>query len=221
MKTDLNAPPAYSFPRALGLTIVAGLFGLPTLLFTFPSVANSLVGIGWKVTTLLTLVVAVRAFERRRATRADGGLVVNADDGRKDRAGVALAGAAAMLGVAMFWGQIPGLRELAPAGDAASYGETAKLTTGLLLLELLCRYPFQVVAEEAFFRGFLQPRMRIAAPVTTGVLFAAYHLQQVETIPSLIPFGIALGLLRWWTGSIWPGVGLHYLGNAMFILSLR
>ena len=57
--------------------------------------------------------------------------------------------------------------------------------------------------------------------MVTGVLFAVYHLQQYETIPSLIPFGIALSLMRWWLGTIWPGVVFHYAGNAMFILSLR
>jgi membrane protease YdiL (CAAX protease family) len=220
VKTDLHTP-TYPVPRALGLTLVAGLFGLPTLLFAFPGYAISIAGIGWKVATILVAIVAVRMFERRRATRTDLGLVANAGDGDKGRAGVALIGAAAMLALAMFWGEIPGLRELAPAGDATSYGETAKLTTGLLIFELLARYPFQVVAEEAFFRGFLQPRVALAPPVTVGVLFALYHLQQFGTIPSLIPFGIALGLLRWWTGSIWPGVAVHYLGNAMFIMSLR
>ena len=166
MKTELRVPPTYPVPRALGLTIVAGLFGLPTLLFAFPGVAVSIAGIAWKVATLLTMVIAVRVFEHRRAARADAGLVADAGDGRKDRAVPALLGAAAMLALAMFWSEIPGLRALAPAGEASSYGETAKLTTGLLLLELLGRYPLQVVAEEAFFRGFLQPRMSVAAPVT-------------------------------------------------------
>jgi membrane protease YdiL (CAAX protease family) len=81
-------------------------------------------------------------------------------------------------------------------------------------------YPITVVVEETFFRGFLQSRLSLAPPVTAGVLFALYHLNQWHTIPSLIPYGIALGVLRWWCGSIWVGAGMHYLGDALFLLSL-
>jgi membrane protease YdiL (CAAX protease family) len=211
----------YPLPHAAGLTLAAGVAGLPTMLARFPSVQSSVLSLVWKTATALLIVFAVRRFEHRRPTRADAGLVSNAGDGSKERAPVAIAVGAAMFALAMYWSVIPGLKELAPAGDVTSYGDTAKLTTGLLVLELAVRYPATVLAEEAFFRGFLQPRIAFAAPVTTGVLFAAYHLQQFPTIPSLIPFGVALGLLRWWTGSIWPGVAVHYGGNAMFILSLR
>jgi membrane protease YdiL (CAAX protease family) len=48
------------------------------------------------------------------------------------------------------------------------------------------------------------------------LLFAGYHLQQAETIPSLVPVGISLGLLRWWRGSVWTAALVHYLGNAAF-----
>ena len=211
----------YPLRRAAGLTLAAGVAGLPTLLARFPSVQSALLSLPWKAVTAGLIVFAVRRFEHRAPNRADAGLVANAGDGNKDRAAVALAGSAAMLGLAMFWSEIPVLKELAPAGDASSYGDTAELTTGLLVLQLAVRYPITVLAEEMFFRGFLQPRIATAAPVVTGVLFAAYHLQQFETIPSLIPFGIALGLLRWWTGSIWPGAAVHYAGNAIFIWSLR
>jgi membrane protease YdiL (CAAX protease family) len=212
--------PAYPLPRAVLVTLAAAVPGLITLLAEFPSFASSLGSIAWKIAMLAVLVAAIRIFERRRPVRADVGLVVDAGDGDKSRAPVALIGSIAMLGIAMFWSEIPGLRELAPAGEGESYDAQA-LTTAVLVFELAVRYPIGVLSEEMFFRGFLQPRIAVAAPVVTGVLFAIYHLQQFETIPSLVPFGIGLGLLRWWTGSIWAGVAVHYLGNAMFILSLR
>jgi membrane protease YdiL (CAAX protease family) len=210
----------YPIPRAVALTLIAGVFGLITLPAEFPSVGSSLLSMAWKVGMLGVLVVAVRMFEHRRPNRADVGLVADAGDGDKRRAPVALVGSAAMLGLAMFWSQVPLLKELAPAGEGSSY-DAGTVTTGLLVLELAVRYPIGVLSEEMFFRGFLQPRIAVAAPVVTGVLFAIYHLQQFETIPSLVPFGIALGLLRWWTGNIWTGAAVHYAGNAIFILSLR
>ena len=210
----------YPVTRAALVTLAAAIPGLLTLFATFPSVASSFLSIAWKVAMLGVLVAAVRTFEHRRPDRADVGLVADAGDGDKNRAPIALIGAIAMLGLAMFWDSIPGLNELAPAGSGESYDAQA-LTTGVLILELVVRYPIGVLSEEMFFRGFLQPRIATAAPIVTGVLFALYHLQQFETIPSLVPFGIALGLLRWWTGNIWTGVAVHYGGNAMFILSLR
>ena len=166
-------------------------------------------------------MLALQYFERRRPTAEATGLVPVRPQVRTDRTAIALVGIVSMVLLSAFWDRIPGLRELDAAGNASSYGTTSKITTGLLLFELAVRYPIGVLAEESFFRGFLQPRLAVAAPVVSGLLFAGYHLQQWQTIPSLIPFGIALGLLRWWLGSIWPGVVLHYAGNAMFILSLR
>lgn len=210
-----------SLVAAIVLTGVAGLAGLPVgAFFEFPSYGSSLASIGWKVATLLVMVAGMRVLEKRRPTAQNVGLVPVAPKPVNERAKPAIIGIIAMLALAQFWGEIPVLKEFAPATDGSSYNAGA-VTTGLLVFELLVRYPIGVIAEEIFFRGFLQSRLTLAPPVLSGVLFAGYHLQQWETIPSLIPFGIALGLLRWWLGSIWPGAALHYGANAMFILSLR
>jgi membrane protease YdiL (CAAX protease family) len=201
--------------------LVAGAIGLPTALLEFPSFPASLAGIGWKLGTVAVMLLAIRTFERRRPTAEAVGLKPVRSPVRTDRTVVAVVGIIAMVVVSASWDRIPGLRELDAAGSASSYGSTGRITTALLLFELLVRYPITVLAEESFFRGFIQPRLTLAAPVVGGLLFAAYHLQQWQTIPSLVPFGIALGLLRWWLGNIWPGAVLHYAGNAMFILSLR
>lgn len=200
-----------ALPTALALTLVSGVFGLPTLLFDFPSFPFSLVGIGWKLATVGVMLLAFRRWD---------GVLIPTEPWKRERTPIALLGIVAMLTLTFAWETIPGLRELSPAASGSSY-DTGELTTAILVFELVIRYPITVLAEEAIFRGYLQPRIAVAAPVVTGVLFGLYHLQQVETIPSLIPFGIALGLLRWWLGTIWPGVVFHYAGNAMFILSLR
>jgi membrane protease YdiL (CAAX protease family) len=202
---------AIALPVALALTLIAGVFGLPTLLFDYPSFPFSLVGIGWKIATVGVMLLAARRWN---------GDVIPTEPARRERAPIAIIGVVALTALSFSWDSIPGLRELSAAGSAASY-DAGGFTTAIVVFELVARYPATVLAEEAFFRGYLQPRITSAAPVVTGVLFALYHLQQFETIPSLIPFGIALGLLRWWLGTIWPGVVFHYAGNAIFILSLR
>ena len=202
---------ALALPIALALTLLAGIFGLPTLLFEFPSFPFSLVGVGWKVATVAVMLLAFRKWN---------GELIPSEPAQRDRAPVALPAIAGLMALTFLWDSIPGLRDLSAAGSGSSY-EAGEVTTAILVFELLVRYPVTVLAEEAFFRGYLQPRIAFAAPVVTGVLFALYHLQQFETIPSLVPFGIALGLLRWWLGTIWPGVVFHYAGNAIFILSLR
>jgi membrane protease YdiL (CAAX protease family) len=212
--------PTLGLPMAFALTIAAGLFGLATLRFDFPGYAFSLAGIGWKTATVAVMVVAVRLLEHAWPTAESVGLTPVVPKVHAGRTAIALPAIIVLTLVAMFWSQIPGLKSLSAAGEGSSY-EAGALSAGVLAFELLARYPLQVVVEEVFFRGYLQPRLTVAAPVTVGVLFALYHLQQWKTIPSLVPFGIALGLLRWWLGSIWPGVAFHYVGNALFILSLR
>lgn len=105
-------------------------------------------------------------------------------------------------------------------GNPASYRGHFPLhiTASLIAFQLLVRIPLTVLTEEVLFRGYLQPRAGRGAPVKIGVLFAFYHLGQWWTIPELIPFGIAFGLIRWWTGTIWVGVGAHYVSDALYLL---
>lgn len=215
-----RATPAYPLGRALALSLLAGLAGLLTLPFGFPSFPFSISTIVWKLVMVAVMTAAIKRFEGATIDARSSGIVPVRPAPRRDRTLVAIVGIAAMLALTFSWDNIPGLRDLSAADDPESYA-AGKLTAALLVFELAVRYPIGVVVEETFFRGFLQPRIAAAAPLVSGILFAIFHLQQWQTIPSLIPFGIALGLLRWWLGSIWPGVLFHYAGNAMFILSLE
>jgi membrane protease YdiL (CAAX protease family) len=199
--------------------LVVGLIGLPTGIIQFPSFPASAASIGWKVATIAVMATSVQLFEGRSLSIRDAGLLPLGSSPIASRGRIALPVSIVLVALTFAWGSIPGLRQLSSSGSGSSY-DAGKVTTALLVFKLLVRYPIGVLAEEAFFRGFLQPRTPVAAPVVTGIFFALYHLQQWRTIPSLIPYGIALGLLRWWLGSIWPGAALHYTGNALFILSL-
>ena len=104
------------------------------------------------------------------------------------------------------------------ATSANSYGTTHHVGVALALAELVVRYPLTVFVEETFFRGFMQPRLGPNGPVLSAVLWGLYHLQQASAIPSLVVFGLALGLLRWWTRTVRVTGLLHYVSDAAFFI---
>ena len=73
--------------------------------------------------------------------------------------------------------------------------------------------------EEIFFRGFLFPGllrgMRLwPAVILSAALFTLAHGDLGSAAP-LFVLGMLLPLLRWRTGSIWPGIALHIANNAL------
>jgi membrane protease YdiL (CAAX protease family) len=89
------------------------------------------------------------------------------------------------------------------------------------------------IAEELIFRGFIFDalrRIRLGlggrdlgtwlAAVITGALFGAAHVGGTATAGQLVQLGFlgfVLCLLRWRTGSLYPGIALHSLNNALAI----
>jgi len=87
------------------------------------------------------------------------------------------------------------------------------------------------VGEEVFFRGYfftaLRSRFRVGvAAAIAGVTFGSMHLlnfltpgtswqEGVVGIVSLSVFGIALCLLYWHTGSLYPCIGAHAANNSL------
>jgi uncharacterized protein len=80
-------------------------------------------------------------------------------------------------------------------------------------------------AEELFFRGLgvraLLPLGSAAAVVLSALAFGLGHGLLVA-LPVLVPFGLALGWVRWRSDSVWPGVIAHgsYNGIALLVLYL-
>jgi uncharacterized protein len=84
------------------------------------------------------------------------------------------------------------------------------------------------LVEELFFRGFLFPALRSwkgtwPAAIVVGALFGAAHA--LGSDPAyLVPlglFGLGLCLIYQWTGSLWPGIGLHALNNSIAFGALQ
>lgn len=78
------------------------------------------------------------------------------------------------------------------------------------------------VAEEIFFRGFLQNtlhrwmRRPHWAIFITAAVFSAFHLQFMSFLPRLF-LGLTLGYLFHWSRSLWLPIAAHFLNNAMAV----
>lgn len=77
--------------------------------------------------------------------------------------------------------------------------------------------------EELFFRGLgvrtLLPFGSVTAVAVTALAFGLAH-GLVTALPVLVPFGLALGWIRWRSDSVWPGVIAHGSFNGLALLVL-
>ena len=97
----------------------------------------------------------------------------------------------------------------------------APISTYATLLAAVFVAPF---CEEVFFRGFvftgLLHRMPVGwAIVLSALLFATAHLDP-GSFAVLFIIGLALGFLRWRTDTLWPGILLHAINNAVGAVSI-
>lgn len=88
------------------------------------------------------------------------------------------------------------------------------------------------LVEEILVRGFLFTGLRqkmnvVLAAVVTSVVFAAAHLQWGSGAPLLwaaaadtFTLSMVLVWLRHKTGSLWPGIGVHFIKNGIAFLAL-
>jgi membrane protease YdiL (CAAX protease family) len=89
-------------------------------------------------------------------------------------------------------------------------------TTLATLIGAVLVAPF---CEEIFFRGFFFQGLRLrinvwAAIVLSAIIFGLAHGDS-GSLALLIVIGLLLAVLRWQTRSIWPGMALHMLNNAL------
>lgn len=92
----------------------------------------------------------------------------------------------------------------------------APLTTYATLLASVVVAPF---CEEVFFRGFVFMGLLRGMPlgwaiVLSALIFAIAHADP-GSFAVLFIIGLALAFLRWRTRSLWPGMLLHLLNNAL------
>jgi membrane protease YdiL (CAAX protease family) len=89
----------------------------------------------------------------------------------------------------------------------------------LAIIGIVAAYP--AVFEELAFRGIIVPGLqRILSDKETiavsGMMFMILHLNVVSA-PALLAGGIILGYMRIRSGSLWPGVLMHFTHNALIL----
>jgi membrane protease YdiL (CAAX protease family) len=114
-----------------------------------------------------------------------------------------------------------GLRELLPRGWSRMADDVTRLLAGadptsrvLIAIGAGVAAP---IGEELFFRGWLQGLVsrrfsRLASIVVVAVLFSALHMDPVGFLPR-VELGILFGLMRAWTGSLYPAMATHAAHN--------
>ncbi|HEY8946349.1 MAG TPA: CPBP family intramembrane glutamic endopeptidase, partial [Polyangiaceae bacterium] len=79
-------------------------------------------------------------------------------------------------------------------------------------------------AEEAMFRGFITTALLRYSPIVaisvSSLMFGLFHLEPTQAAGTVL-LGVAFGLIRLYTGSIWPCVLSHGAYNAAVILEAR
>jgi membrane protease YdiL (CAAX protease family) len=81
------------------------------------------------------------------------------------------------------------------------------------------------VMEEIFFRGALQRifirlfKSPVIGILVTAFIFSAAHMEFSGFLVRFV-LGALLGALYWYSGSLWPGILMHFLNNAMQIVVL-
>lgn len=94
-----------------------------------------------------------------------------------------------------------------------------------LLLNLLFIATFAGVGEELFFRGVLQRifirlfKNPMAGILVTAFVFSAIHLQFYGFIPRFI-LGVLLGMIYWYSGSLWPAIVAHVVYDAFAVVAI-
>lgn len=93
-----------------------------------------------------------------------------------------------------------------------------------MVLKLMISGFAAAVAEEIFFRGWMQPALRrrysaAVSIVAVNLVFAPLHLIAAPYLISLLTFfpGLIMGWLRERYGNILPSIIFHFLGNVWAI----
>jgi len=134
---------------------------------------------------------------------------------------------AAVLGMLSLGQALDSITMLAGLGRQGSMPVIRKALTGLegadLFAAVLVLGVLAGTAEELFFRGYMQSRLRAAwrpgtAIVATSVAFALLHMEWIHAAMALV-LGIYLGALTERAGSALPAIVCHVVNNTVFTLA--
>lgn len=87
----------------------------------------------------------------------------------------------------------------------------------------LCVSLLPAISEEWLFRGYIQSRLMQRwhpawAILLSSLLFAGFHLDPVHVV-AVIPLGLWLGIMTYYSGSLIPAMIAHAYNNALSIIA--
>lgn len=233
-------PALLTFAVALPVLIVGGqaLLAVWAVLTLPPGVAASGDTIGWRIQEMLRQPAGLSAAVLLTSVPLTAAAVIGAALSRErlaDRLRTHVVGVrwgllpAMVLGILALSNVLDGLLsyfDLADEGtlklmtDVIASARGAELALVLVVMALGAG-----LAEELFFRGFLQTRLAqrfspIAAIVVASVCFGIMHADKVHT-PVAALLGLYLGWITERAGSIVPAIVAHVVNNAMAVLGAR
>jgi membrane protease YdiL (CAAX protease family) len=233
-------PALLTFAVAVPVLVVGGqaLLAVWAVMTLPPGVAASAETIGWRIQELLRqpvgLCAAVLLTSGPLAAAATIGAALSrermADRLRLRGAAVRWSLVPAMvLGILALSNVLDGLLSLLGLADQG----TLKFMTdvigsargGDLVLVLVVLALGAGLAEELFFRGFLQTRLAQRLPAAAAIVVAATCFGLMHFDPVHSPVAALLGLYLGWiterSGSILPAIVAHVVNNAMAVLGAR
>lgn len=104
-----------------------------------------------------------------------------------------------------------------------SYQAAAQGGTVFLVLSLVAGSLITPLGEEFFFRGVVANTLLsrftpwLAIPASAAIFALAHGINPV--LPVAFVVGVLATLLFHWSGSVWPGVILHGVNNALALLA--
>lgn len=114
----------------------------------------------------------------------------------------------------------------AASGSAGSH-DPGRFDTGIALLLVAAVAVSAPIVEEIAFRGYLFPALTgwrgpWVGAILTALLFGAAHVLALPPafLAGAAVFGFGACLLRWWTGSLLPGIAVHSFNNAIVLAAL-
>jgi membrane protease YdiL (CAAX protease family) len=134
-------------------------------------------------------------------------------------AGWVAGGLAASLVATFAYGVLVQILHLSLQTNGDALLQEAKYAPLTVLGALLAAVFFAPICEEIFFRGFLFGGLLRGmtiwpAVALSALLFAVAHGEVGSFVPLLV-FGLVLAIARFKLGSIWPGMTMHILNNAL------
>ena len=138
--------------------------------------------------------------------------------------GLVIGGIVIALAFEVLYGSIVQQLNLPLQTNADRLTQQAHYAPFTIVFTLLAAVIFAPLCEEVFFRGYLFPGLLHGmnvwmATLVSALLFTLVHGDIGSALPLFI-IGLVLPVLRWRTGSLWPGIALHFLNNLLAMLTV-